>query len=1174
VSEGWEASQGQAARRGTRVPIVAILWLAGAATTLAAQPLPHPFDLSTLDGTTGVRFEGINVQDYSGVSVSGAGDVNGDGFEDLLIGASHADPDGHVEAGETYLIYGSASCIGALGVLDLATLDGKNGVRIEGVSNADHSGTSVSGAGDVNGDGYADLLIGAPGGPRGGAYLIFGSPMGLGTGATFDLSSLDGASGVQITGTSLGYETGHSVSGSGDVNGDGFSDLLLGTPRADPGGREDAGETYVVFGSGSGIGSAGMLDLSLLDGTNGASIEGIETDDSSGYSVSGAGDVDGDGVQDLILGAPPAERIWTTSVGDAYLVYGSATGIGTGGLLNLAVLNGTNGARIRGINPGDLAIWSVAGIGDFNGDGFADILGSAPQGYSAEIAGEAYLVYGSDSGVGSAGTLDLFNLDGANGVRLDVISLQTSWLGFSVSGAGDVNGDGFADLLIGHPFGALGGETYLVYGSGSEVGSAGVFDLLSLDGTNGIRIDRVDPSDWSGASVSSAGDVNADGLTDVLIGASHGAPGGDSEAGESYLIFGSGSSKAAAYQTAVHPGDAARAGIGMLGDGSQSIPLSRVWVDFDAGDDGSGGPASTEVIFTHTVTTDFSPLAVTPDFEWEISTTRVGYGSASVTFKGMGVAGETNWQGLLLTTDDGGATWYAPGSQVVDSVLHEITLGGQVFPRRYALMTAPDSGAPTVIEAVVRDDNDSGTADPGETLTLIFDRSVVVRPGLLSQGSFALPVASDSLGGAGFAVASNAQNSRFVDITLGAGAALTVRGAFSAGSLSAGSPSGIDLAAGLPPTAIQSLVGRPAAPSAVRDLVFAVAANSAVVDSAGGTVSVLSSPDAAYSRHGISLPAGALGTPTTITLQPPVQAGGRLNAIQIVSSTPGVTFSVPATLTLEFRDSDVDAELGQIEQGMRVHQLVENPPGTFTYVTVAGAQTVDVDANTVSVGVTSLNPEGSPGLVGVFATLPAETIERATHHIRAGGSGTAVVRASAPLPVGASGLYTLHQIEVPGYEVTTDTDPARIDLTLAPATIFDRTSTAGGHSFPLTSHSLFSVTTTNATGEPVAFTDPVNVTVEYLDGSAGDIDDRSSLFGLPAPSRPMRVVRDGIDGPQVDFRFVEGLTQTTSPAPGGGTVTALGVTNLTGPSGRGTWGAAAYVPATLTTGVEEWSLYW
>ena len=120
-----------------------------------------PFELSTLDGVNGFILNGIDADDESGISVSSVGDVNGDGYDDLIIGANRADPNGASYAGETYVVYGGASAPGTEGMLDLSALDGSNGFILDGIDAFDRSGRSVSSAGDVNGDGYDDLIIGA-----------------------------------------------------------------------------------------------------------------------------------------------------------------------------------------------------------------------------------------------------------------------------------------------------------------------------------------------------------------------------------------------------------------------------------------------------------------------------------------------------------------------------------------------------------------------------------------------------------------------------------------------------------------------------------------------------------------------------------------------------------------------------------------------------------------------------------------------------------------------------------------------------------------------------------------------------------------------------------------------------------------------------------------------------
>jgi len=421
--------------------------------------------LSALDGTNGFRLDGGRSYDGSGLSVSSAGDVNGDGFDDLIVGATGVDRSGIYDAGASYVVFGKAS--GFTSSLNLSTLNGTNGFRLEGVAAGDKAGNSVSGAGDVNGDGFDDLIVGAPfadpnGSASGASYIVFGKASGFA--ASINLSTLDGTNGFRLQGVAVDNWSGFSVSGAGDVNGDGFDDLIVGAYQF----STARGASYVVFGKSSGFASS--INLSSLDGTNGFRLEGANSNDRSGFSISGAGDVNGDGFDDLIVGARTASPYGVRQAGASYVVFGKASGFAAS--INLSTLDGTNGFRLEGVAASDHFGSSVSGAGDVNGDGFDDLIVGAPdtdkQPTSASN-GTAYVVFGKASGF--AATLNVFTLDGFSGYQLTGEAIESSMrTGASVSGAGDVNGDGFDDVIVGAPGffdfdGHKGGAGYVVFGS-------------------------------------------------------------------------------------------------------------------------------------------------------------------------------------------------------------------------------------------------------------------------------------------------------------------------------------------------------------------------------------------------------------------------------------------------------------------------------------------------------------------------------------------------------------------------------------------------------------------------------------------------------------------------------------------------------------------------------------
>ncbi|ELS02877.1 VCBS repeat-containing protein, partial [Xenococcus sp. PCC 7305] len=319
-----------------------------------------------------------------------------------------------------------------------------NGFVLKGITADDNSGTTVSNAGDVNGDGLADLIIGAPGGNggTGESYVVFGSSN---PSSAIELSALDGNNGFVLKGITADDNSGRSVSSAGDVNGDGLADLIIGANRANGG----TGESYVVFGSSN---PSSAIELSALDGSNGFVLNGIDPDDRSGRSVSNAGDVNGDGLADLIIGAPGGNG----GTGESYVVFGSSN---PSSAIELSALNGSNGFVLNGIDIGDQSGNVVSNSGDLNGDGLADLIIGANRANSD--AGESYVVFGSSN---PSSAIELSALDGSNGFVLNGISAGDR-SGISVSSAFDVNGDGTADLIIGASgANSNAGESYVVFG--------------------------------------------------------------------------------------------------------------------------------------------------------------------------------------------------------------------------------------------------------------------------------------------------------------------------------------------------------------------------------------------------------------------------------------------------------------------------------------------------------------------------------------------------------------------------------------------------------------------------------------------------------------------------------------------------------------------------------------
>ena len=495
------------------------------------------------DNNDGFVLNGASEGDYSGRSVSRAGDVNGDGLDDLIIGA----PNGNNNSGTSYVVFGKRDG-NSIELSDIAGDDNNNGFVMNGIAGNNHSGLSVSSAGDVNGDGLDDLIIGAPhadpngNNNSGASYVVFGKS----DGGVVQLSTIADANendnaGFVLSGASEGDLSGRSVSGAGDINGDGLDDILIGAHHVGPNGSNN-GASYVVFGKSDG----GVVQLSTIADANendnaGFVLSGASEGDLSGRSVSGAGDVNGDELDDIIIGAFRANPNGNNS-GASYVVFGRTSGdsvalseVADGDTDEGFVING--GFFPTGLT-GDLSGRSVSGAGDVNGDGLDDIIiGAVRADPNGNNSGASYVVFGKTGNdiVELSAIAD--DADDAGFIIKGIDAGDRS--GISVSGAGDINGDGLDDLIIGardaDPNGDRSGASYLIFGKSD--GNAVELSLIEF-GFGGFVINGASGGDHSGISVSAAGDVNGDGFDDLLVGASGADPNGNASGGASYVIFG------------------------------------------------------------------------------------------------------------------------------------------------------------------------------------------------------------------------------------------------------------------------------------------------------------------------------------------------------------------------------------------------------------------------------------------------------------------------------------------------------------------------------------------------------------------------------------------------------------------------------------------------------------
>ncbi|NTT87859.1 M10 family metallopeptidase C-terminal domain-containing protein [Tabrizicola fusiformis] len=386
----------------------------------------------------------------------------------------------------------------------------------------------VASVGDLNGDGIADVAVGAAGdddkaAEAGRVYVMLGDPA---PGSTVGVA--DGVLGQVdtwiIDGVNAGDMTGFAIAGSGDMNGNGRGELLIGAPGMARGTAADAGTAFVAFGPAVG-GGLDLGDLLTSGSGEGFAIRGQSAGDMAGYSVMSVGDLNGDGRADVLVGAP-GQDAGGTDAGAAYIVWGKA---GDAPVLLSNVAAGTGGFKITGASSGD-AVGTTLGVSaDQNGDGRAEILIGVPD-YNdgAPNQGAVYVVFGKATGTG----VDLNNIAAGIGGYI-ITGVEDDDAGAAVAGVADVNGDGRGDILIGAP---RSDRAYVVFGK-TDTAAVDLADVRA--GIGGYEIIAENAGDLDGLVVLGGGDLNRDGIADLILGVPGNEEGG-TNAGAVYIVWGGG----------------------------------------------------------------------------------------------------------------------------------------------------------------------------------------------------------------------------------------------------------------------------------------------------------------------------------------------------------------------------------------------------------------------------------------------------------------------------------------------------------------------------------------------------------------------------------------------------------------------------------------------------------
>jgi len=410
------------------------------------------FDLSTTSlnpQTTGFMITGNGGS--LGISVSTAGDIDKDGYDDIIVGAYTE----NIQTGIVYVIYGAKKS--SMSNIDLTsdTLDPlTTGFTITGNTYGDSLGFSVSTAGDINNDGYSDLIIGAFG--KSTAYVIYGGPKSSMSNIDLSTTTLTPLStGFTITTNGGGADKfGYSVSTAGDINNDGYDDIIIGAYAK----NTAQGAAYIIYGGKkSSMSNIDLSTTSLHSVSKGFMITGNAPNDQFGIFVSTAGDINNDDYSDIIIGA----NTKSSSTGAAYVIYGGEkSSLSDIDLSTTALTPATTGFTIGGNSASDNFGRAVSKAGDMNKDGYNDIIVGA----YTKNQGVAYVIYGGEKSSMSDIDLSITTLDSLTTGFMITGEAGSDNFGISVGIAGDVDKDGYTDIIIGaHSWNGGQGAAYVIH---------------------------------------------------------------------------------------------------------------------------------------------------------------------------------------------------------------------------------------------------------------------------------------------------------------------------------------------------------------------------------------------------------------------------------------------------------------------------------------------------------------------------------------------------------------------------------------------------------------------------------------------------------------------------------------------------------------------------------------